>query len=136
MKACSGPLRRQCARDRSPAMATIAPITLRLSAERPDGLLPRVENVEYAVHADQLKERAHLLGEAAELEIAAVGVQLAERGENRAQAGAIDESELAQIEDEPAVLLEDGSDLLFKIAAVAGIQALARNHDNSHVLLL
>ena len=76
------------------------------SASAPASASSRAIDVEDLVHPDQLEERPHRLGHRAELQVASLGVQLTEAGQDRAKARAVDEAQLAQIEDHLAARLE------------------------------
>src|SRR5581483_1645864 len=93
---CAG-TRREIVRTRSPSDSGVATFLRdarsgRRAAERSDSVVAGRQDVEDSVHADEFEYASHGLGHGAQLQVAALRVQLAKARNECAEAGAVDES--------------------------------------------
>ena len=101
--------------------------------QRLQRVVARAIDVEDLVHANELEQRPDRLGHRAELQVASLGVQLPEAGQDRAKARAVNEAQLAKIEHHLAARLEHGPDVALELLGVAGVQLFAGQHDHGDV---
>ena len=101
--------------------------------ERAHRVLLGYENVEDPVHAHELEHRSHLLRHAAQLQVAALGVQFPKAGNEGAQAGAVDEAQPGQIEHELGIGVEHRRHVALELRGVAGVELLHRHRRDRHV---
>jgi hypothetical protein len=88
------------------------------------------------VHAHELEHRSHRLRHATQLQIAALGIQLPEGGNERPQSGAVDEAQTRQIDHQLRMGVDHRRHVALELFRVARIEVLHRHRQDGHVTAL
>ena len=98
-----------------------------------DGVVSRAVDVEDLVHPHQLEQRADRLGHRAQLQVAPLGVELPQAGQNRAEPRAVDEAQLAEVEHHLLARLEHRCHVPLEFLGVARVELFSRQHHDRDV---
>ncbi len=82
------------------------------------------------------KSRANLFRHAAQLQVAALGAQLAKAGEHGAESGTVHKTQPAQIEHQLGIGLQHGRDVALELWRVARVQFIHRHFRDGNVVHL
>jgi hypothetical protein len=90
-------------------------------------------NVEDTVHPHEFEDGAHAVGEATQLELPALGVDLAQAGKQSSESRAVDETQPRQIEHDLGLGIDRGEHVTLELGGVACVELLEAEPQQEHV---